>query len=296
MTVSEMTYEFVKDLDTIDKSFQLSEKPDTETILLFLNIAQNRFIKMKYLGGRTIKENTQIITKNSDDLINLIKRTSLDITASVGSTDPYTNLAGYCNLAILTDYLHYIRSDISLTRTIPIAVSAQFVQGELIEYDEVDNYLTTPFNYPIIEFPKIIFQESNTMYVLHDMDTTLSTTAGLKLTYLRKPKSLVLAYTNTACYSNTTRTFSVGDKIYVSSGSVSYNSINYNSGNIFTILTGLTSVLFDNGTGCLLGLYATQALTCELAEYLHQDIVRLAVGIYTDELKFKLSPEKKQKQ
>ena len=73
MVVQEMQYEFQRLLETVDPRFITKDKPDTDVILLNLNIAQTRFIFDKYLNKGTISDTLAYIRKKSDDLRNLIQ-------------------------------------------------------------------------------------------------------------------------------------------------------------------------------------------------------------------------------
>jgi hypothetical protein len=110
------------------------------------------------------------------------------------------------------------------------------------------------------------------------------------MTYLKKPSKLVLEYTRTECYTSP-NTFTIGDKVIVTGGTITYpvGGTVYSEGDIFTIIAGNLMVTFTAvNTGCLLGYYDIETQQCELAEYLHESIVKLATSIYLDENKFKL--------
>ena len=296
MTVKEMTYLWMKCLEEVDNKLVTVDLPDTETIVKFLDTGQTRYLKQKYLSGKNIKDTVKVIMKATDELRNIIKRTTLTPVTYSATTNSYTGFASYVSLSSLTDYLHYIRADVKLTRTKTVAIaSGKYVPCELMDYEDVDMYLSHPYNYPIIIYPRIIFQESDQMDIIYDEGTTLSSGASMNLTYLRSPKTLVDEYTRTECFSST-RTATVGERYVVTGGTVVYNGVSYEEGEDFIVVTGFLSIPFTNtNTGCLWGNYATEITECELAEYTHEEIVRLALGIYLDELKFKLMQKQQAK-
>lgn len=117
---------------------------------------------------------------------------------------------------------------------------------------------------------------------------------SFELTYLAKPKKLVTDYTRTICYETVTIPFIVGDKVIITSGTITYpgGGTTYTVGQILTIITGNLTITFNGSNkGCLLGNYLEEILECELAEYTHEEIARMAVSIYLDELKLKLVPK-----
>jgi len=296
MTVKAMTYLWLKYLEEVDKKLVTTDLPDTETIVKFLDTAQTRYLKTRYLSGKDIKTTVAVIMKATDELRNIIKRTTLTPVSYSGTTNSYTDYVSYVSLSSLTDYLHYIRADVKVTRTAAITISSTHVPCELMDYGDVDTYLSNPYNYPIIMYPRIIFQEDDLMDIIYDADTSITAGASMNLTYLRNPKKLIDEYTKTECYSTTT-TGTIGEVYIVTGGTVIYNALSYISGETFTIVSGVLSIPFTNtNTGCLLGDYTTETQECELAEYTHEEIVRLALAMYLDELKFKLIQKQQPKQ
>ncbi len=299
MTVKEMIYEFMKELEVVSPELVRKDVPDTTTIVHYLNMAYRRYVRTRYLYGKSIKENSFIIQKASDDLHNLIIRVSLNVAPVTSTTDPFAGISSYVNISSLTDFYHYIRSDSYITRTsvVPI-VSSDAVPNELITYDEIEQYITTPYNYPILSMPKVFFQSTDLIIVIYDINTTYGTTNAFNLTYLKKPKILIDEYTKTNCYRSVTTTFDSSDTVIVTLGTITYPSAGgtiYTVGQIFTIVPAQLSVIFTSGNeGCLLGNYTIETQTCELAEYTHEEIARLGVTIYLDELKFKLLPKSNQ--
>lgn len=231
MNSFEMKYEFELLLQTISDNFKSVQKPDTDTIFIFINLTLLRYVKEKYLNKPTIAENIAYIQNKSDDLRNLIEKTLVTPTAI--STGSYAGIGYTVNLASLTNYLFYIRSDSKLSRVTVEPMTSQWMVNRIADsYMEVDKILTTGFNKPILREPIVVFKSTDTMNIIVDSYTTISTNSTtIDITYLRKPKYLTLTIEDAA----------------------------------------------------------TQTTTCELAEYTHEEIVKLAVESYIRDYKFKLS-------
>ena len=237
MTTFEMQQLFETLLQTSSPLFNDSEKPDTDTIFRFLNEAQIQYISKKYLSAASFEERTRAIGNNLHDLRNLIK--TIDLSNVV--TAPRTNTLLFKSTTI--NVWHYLGVSGIISRTYPQVVTTTLIDLIPIEAGDVNKYLTTAINKPVIYVP-VYTQTASTsadagnylsIMVIHDAYTTYSTTASTtKAHCLVAPKLLDLA---------------------------------------------------DS---------ATTTATCELAEYLHEDIVKLAVSLF-EEQKYKLSKSKEDK-
>lgn len=181
MTGFQFQREFERLLQARNIIFQYDEKPDTETIFGFLNIAQLRVLKQKYLPSANTEENIISIQSNAEDLKNLITYDNLSLSSEGYSS--YTKYAQYPN-----DYLHYIRSD-SIG-----SVKASTVQlpNKLVSWKEMDKAITNVYNSPILRKPFVVLMDSQLM-VTHDYLTTVS---SIRLTYLKTPKPITLSQTS----------------------------------------------------------------------------------------------------
>ena len=72
--------------------------------------------------------------------------------------------------------------------------SSDLTPNRVANYDEIDKIVTTPTNKPILRKPVILFAEIDKIYIHYDQYTTIVSYA---LTYLRKPKLLVLDVNDT---------------------------------------------------------------------------------------------------
>lgn len=181
MTGFQFQREFERLLQARNIIFQYDEKPDTETIFGFLNIAQLRVLKQKYLPSANTEENIINIQNNAEDLKNLITYDNLPLSSEGYSS--YTKYAQYPD-----DYLHYIRSD-SIGS---VKASTTQLPNKLVSWKEMDKAITNVYNSPILRKPFVVLMDSQ-LLVTHDYLTSVS---SIKLTYLKTPKPISLTQTS----------------------------------------------------------------------------------------------------
>ena len=203
MVIYEQIYEFERLLATISKGFTTVEKPDTDTILLAMNIAQTRFVFTKYLNEGTTTKTVEHLRKKADDLRNIIQP-SEQLTATAINSGPYNGI-GYTIpiTSTSTPYLFYLRSDSYVSRVTALPTSGYiWTPNNLADsIADLDNVTTNLFNKPILRQP-IVALQSNGILLLTDSYTTVNSTGGFSMSYLRQPKYLGFvdnATTTTTC-------------------------------------------------------------------------------------------------
>jgi hypothetical protein len=226
MTVADMVYEFQRLLETINPGFKVEEKVDTNEIVRFLNWGCIRYLKEKYLTAPTERTNVEILRNNMADLLNLLTDRTYDGTDLV----PDATYLGIKNVLIPDNYFYIVRGDAYIERGSTVF---EWMPSEIINYSELEGLIPTSINKPLVRKPVIFFSSQNTISLFMDSNTDIT---KFKLTYIRKPKELVM-------------------------------------------LSPTETVEDPN----------TQTGECELAEYLHEEIVKFSVDMYILEYKYKLS-------
>jgi len=187
-----MQIEFERLLYTSNPEYSTSQKLDTEEIFAYLNIAQPRVMKAKYFPTSNILENVKIIQSNVEDLRNMIVRETLDIDDPSGVLDTQYGFL----VALPDDYLHYIRSDSSITRSGVLPTSGEttsVVPNKVLDYSEVDKVTTNVFNKPILRKPCIVFEEDSIVIFRDAYTSFVGTADNLFLTYLKTPDDISLS-------------------------------------------------------------------------------------------------------
>lgn len=154
MTTSEMLYRFNEINDTVSKLHGLEVRDvDTETILHYLNIAQNKLFRERYLSegiNSTVK-----ISKLADELGSLLTTETATIE---GDSTAYPKgkilqLPEDCALPI----------KISVTGTHQMLGSTSGIfTADITDFSEINKYITTGFNIPIILRPKYVVSYGGT--------------------------------------------------------------------------------------------------------------------------------------
>lgn len=118
MTTLEMTYRFIKLVESVHPSLVNGpDRPDTETILTHLNKAQNTLISQKYAKAGGFKMKSEAFNQFHDEFQAII------FGQNVTDLTPLLDSAHYGKLGTLpTGYMHYLRSDSSITKTDPADV------------------------------------------------------------------------------------------------------------------------------------------------------------------------------
>lgn len=232
MTTLEMQQLFEELLQTSSPLYNDSDKPDTDTIFRYLNLAQIEYIEKKYLSAPTFYERTKVIGNNLNDLKNLIYTSEL---TEVTTTPYYTNTLIFKNTT--KSIWHYISVTGKISRTYPYATTDTLIDLIPIEAEKLNKYLTTSINKPLILVPVYtqthsqvddLIDNQEVLLVIYDSYTTYSDEDTVAH-YLVQPKKLVLEVIDTT----------------------------------------------------------TETEICQIADYLHEEVVKLAVANY-EQQKYKL--------
>ena len=153
---------------------------EPEEIDLWLNIAQDRFIKQRLrefeLGSKRISDLHQLI-----------------ITEET-TVDPFTAVAKYSNTTSidltveLTEvFMYYISSKSMITRIIPVMTGA-YIDNVMIDHTKIPSFASTGFNSPRFKNP-VCWIEDNFLYIMHDALTTDYDDASFKfiITFVKQP-------------------------------------------------------------------------------------------------------------
>ena len=191
MTNLEMQREFERLLVTMNPEFKDKEKPDTDTVGHFLTMAQNRYLKENYLeGGRQA-----VIQQKVNEIQNIVARETVNVIEI--TSGPYSKGNGYSyDLSGLSNnFMFYVRSDslITVSADLPdYQCTDQWTPNKFIDYADLDNVLTTPYNEPILIQPRVVLEQNNgdKLIIISDKYTTIKLTGGLHLTYIKEPQEI----------------------------------------------------------------------------------------------------------
>ena len=223
MTVREMQMAFDTRIQLVSEAEVIKTKPDSFTILQFLNRAQEKYITENYLSRGSLQDNIEFIQRRSGALRYIISRAQQTISSSAMPD-------GGLQIDLPADFLYYMKSYSKITNTLAEVTSFTWSPNRVINHNELDRVTNGVFNIPILREPCIVFEEETAILYI-DKDTALESggTDNYYMIYLRQPKTMVLS---------------------------------------------------SPGSG--------EVTTCELDDFVHNDIVELAVQMYIIDYKYRL--------
>jgi len=187
MTTLDMVKLFHEYLDASHESFKTTERPITDVTLRFLNDA---YLKMldNICKAPTFPESFLKVGANMDSLRKFI--VEQDVTPNV-TIDAFKYTVQYGDLNL--SYNYFVRALAKITRTaVPVITTPEWVETIPLHNKEVDAYITTIYNKPIIRIPGITYNQGEnlepwSMDIYVDIYSTLT---SLKLYYIGQPEPL----------------------------------------------------------------------------------------------------------
>lgn len=210
MITRQMQMEFERVVQLADPTLEVIQKLDSDTIFYFLNLAQERYIKTNFVDKEQVINSKEWLQKRDDVLKNIIKRAIL-FDASTGillQAEPSTAIGGSgatfpggtipsgieitydqgIDIPLPTDYYFYIRSNSKVTGTYLDHTTAKWVGNRVITHSDLERVINSAYNSPILRMPCVLFEDARFL-LYKDSYTNIF---NVDLTYVRKPKKLVL--------------------------------------------------------------------------------------------------------
>lgn len=185
MSGKEMQMEFERRLQLISPDLAIDNKPNSDLIFSVLNEAQDRFVIQNYVGDDQTELDTNTFNRNIDAIKTLFVEKQL---LSSG-----TNVMGFPRFRLPNtendEYFLYSNSYSHVTGTYKQKTDEQVIANKLIKYRDLQNYVTTAFNSPIVRQPAAaLMSDTTTKYqylvVATDKYTKLN---SVTLDYYRRP-------------------------------------------------------------------------------------------------------------
>jgi hypothetical protein len=155
-------------------------------ILLFLNNAQDNFIKERLFGDKFRPPAFEDNQKRVADLRPLVKHTV--IASTYMSASPFFSRSYICQYP--DDLMFLVDMEAKISRTEPV-ITKQYMKCDFVKLENSRKFDTSPFNKPHFKHPKY-YIEITKIYLIfdaytvgcHDLDHPV------KLRYIKKPKVL----------------------------------------------------------------------------------------------------------
>ena len=191
MTTVQLHREFKIALDKADSS-AFPELRDVE-IDIYLNTAQEKFIKTRYGLNNIYKQGFEQIQKRTDDLKGLVKTKFVGLNPSNVYSLAGINKVYECSLTAMYDdklltipssdtYMLFIKA---MANTC-IGTCCDWEPISLIQQDDMGTISSDPFNNPSADDPKAFFENGN-LFVWVSSDVTVS---NAMVTFIKKPVSM----------------------------------------------------------------------------------------------------------
>lgn len=187
MTSIEMVREFRIFVDKVDS--QSVPDFEIEEIYIFLNEAQERYIKTHYGLNNIYQKSFEASQKRTDDLSNLvvtrftaINLVSYEVNTYEAKLDTlYTNEA--MDIASTDTYMFFIRGR---ARHNSVTCGTMYINPFMSEQDDLENAKLDPFKRPDLENSLSYFEHGN-IYIITDGTYTID---KYKLTFIRRPLAI----------------------------------------------------------------------------------------------------------
>jgi len=179
MTTGELKTKFLELYDAIT-NFAAPGYTDSE-ISSFLNQAMDLLVDELYAAGDVA------------NLAEILEKVTYNVVAC--TIEDYGSKAYQLGTIVTgsdTSFRWHSNSRAKLARTEPFLVNTEWVECDLIPKTIADRYVQTSFNKPIIVRPKLIRQD-NTFVILIDSYTTISTSSGFQLLFIKTPTRIDVA-------------------------------------------------------------------------------------------------------
>jgi len=193
MTVNEMITSFSQYYDKMT-NLAAPGYEDSE-ILLFLNNAQDNFIKSRMFGDNFQPPKFEDNQKRVEDLRPLIKYTVIESVYMSESPD-FTRSYSCSHPG---DLMFLIDIDARISRTEPV-VTKKYMRCDFVRMENARKFDTTPFNKPYFKRPKY-YIETGKIYIIFDAYTVGCHDSDhyIRMRYIKVPTELVASGEETSC-------------------------------------------------------------------------------------------------
>ena len=183
MTGEEMQYEFYKTLPIVDSSFDAVSRPDTSTVMMCINLSQERYFLERFMITGDMAERIKVVYSYFDEVKGCVEQIITNATAYSQILNSYNY-----NFSSLAGFVFPV--DLLLNTTGGINTTTSGLNRCIYKSSgEFDMYIIGQNNIPILPMP-IYTVRGNDIIMLIDKYTT--TNRSSSLWYLRKPKYIVI--------------------------------------------------------------------------------------------------------
>ena len=289
MTLLELQILFQQKITDVNPVFEIEQRPDTYTIVNYLNRTILEYLKTNFLNQPTFEQQLLAIYAAGDDLRFLIRRNGLLEHPYSTTTHNWGDRAKRYRLPDDILILLSITTTITRTEVMPMTDQKMFVefrsrlQAEKLVKDSQNQ---------VIHVKPIAFIEDE-FYVVVVGDAYITSITADNINYLRKPDKLSFDY-NELTGTTTLDITSIGIGTYIRAlTALTYVNVagtptNYIAGEKFIKVAGYNSISELNAEQIKIGYPWGYTDTPNFPEYMHEDILNRATQLFLEEAKLKL--------
>lgn len=292
MNVTELQILFQQKIMDVNPMFEVEQRPDTFTILNYLNRAIRIYLNERFLNLPTFEHMIVAVELARDDLSKLITRGGL-LQYSY-AMDSYNWGSRGRRYRMPEDVLIPLSIAATLTRTEVAAGSNQKMFAEWVSRQQAQKLISDTYDKMIHVRPVAFIEDEFYVCILGDAYTT--SISADTISYVRKPSVLSFDYmelSGTSTIDITSITTGVYMKAltaltYVNAGG---SPVNYKAGDKIIKVAGYNTITALSGEPPAIGYPWGYTDTPDFPDYLHEDILERATMLFLDEAKLKLVPK-----
>ena len=292
MNLLDLQILFQQKIKDVNLVFEEEQRPDTYTIVNYLNRAIMDYLKKGFMSFPTFEQQLVAVSQAQDDLRFLIR------TNDVPEYPWPTTFQNWGDRGKRYRLPDNILIPLSLTCTVTrIEVQPytdQTVFAEFRSKIQAEKLIKTTHD-QVIHITPIAFIEDE-FYLVVIGDAYVTDITADRLTYLRKPDKLSFDYTelsgtpnlNITSISNGTDMRALTPLRYVNFGG---GTKNFFAGELVTKVSGYNTIFNQNDEPVKIGYPWGYTDTPDFPEHMHEDILERSTQLFLDEAKLKLLPK-----
>ncbi|NJO07984.1 MAG: hypothetical protein HC876_22070 [Chloroflexaceae bacterium] len=295
MTLLELQILFHQKIEDVNAVFAVEQRPDSYTVVGYLNRAIMDYLRRTFLGLSTFEEQLIAIDANSENLRYLIQSEKQLMYHKDMTSQNWGVRAQKRRLP--EDFLLPLSVTVTTNRT-EVAAHSDYQQfAKLTTRRQAEKLMRTPSD-RVIHIQPVAFIEDE-FYIVVVGDSYVTSIVLSSLNYIRKPDKLSFEYAELTGGSASLDISSIPAGVYMRA--LSYlryvnsagSTVNFNPGDKVLKISGYNTIFSIDSEPVKIGHPWGYTDTPDFPEYMHQDILERAIQMFLDESKLKLVAQQK---
>lgn len=292
MNLLDLQISFQQKITDVNPIFEVEKRPDTYTIINYLNRSIMDYLKKGFMSLQTFEQQLVAVSQAQDDLRFLIRTQDVPEYPWVTANQNWGSRGKRYRLP--DNILIPLSLTCTVTRTEVQPYTDQTVFAEFRSRLQAERLIKTTRD-QVIHIKPVAFIEDE-FYLVVVGDAYVTAITADRLTYLRKPDKLSFDYTELTgipdlyitSVSNGTYMRMLTPVQYVNSGG---NATDYLPGEKVTKVSGYNNMIAKNNEPVKIGYPWGYTNTPDFPEHLHEDILERSTQLFLDEANLKLIPK-----